>query len=294
MGSSYETAGGKSPTSLFRFYNQYAPSTTSNISGLIPGVAQDTLRAANEQVNPSDPSLLGLNALNLQQLERYGLPLAEIGQEIARSNALSGARTNALQLAGAGGDAARSAVALNRELNPEYYKNLQTATESATKAGDISRSINLSGLSPGEAAAIERSNNQGLTSTGNLGLTNPTNIIANAMNFGGAFNSKIPLAIQAANSASNASNAAANTATGGGGVNPISVALGQPSPTTATNFGAGQFQTTTPVSAAGPASNTFGFNQATYGTLAGNNAAAQSAGASMANATSPAAYLGAV
>jgi len=68
--------------------------------------------------------------------------------------------------------------------------------------------INLNGLSPGESNAIERANNQGLSTSGNLGLNNPTNTLSNAANFGGAFNSKIGLMNNAVNSASGASNAA--------------------------------------------------------------------------------------
>ena len=82
---------------------------------------------------------------------------------------------------------------------------LNAANQGATAAVNA---INLNGLSPGEGNAIERSTNQGNIATGNLGLVNPTNTISNALNFGGAFNSKIPLM-----------NAATNAATGAAGAN---------------------------------------------------------------------------
>jgi len=106
---------------------------------------------------------------------------------------------------------------------PALLKTTNTATNNSA-AGQASNAaaqggaaavnaINLNGLSPGEAAATERSLNQSNTSTGNLGLLNPTNTISNAMNFGGAFNSKIPLMEGAVNAAAAGSNAA-NTTTG--------------------------------------------------------------------------------
>jgi len=87
---------------------------------------------------------------------------------------------------------------------------LNAATQGAVEGVNA---INLNGLSPGEGNAIERSTNQGNASTGNLGLNNSTNTIANALNFGGAFNSKIGLLNNATNTAAGVSNAA-NTSLG--------------------------------------------------------------------------------
>jgi len=70
--------------------------------------------------------------------------------------------------------------------------------------------INMNGLSPGEANAVERSTNQGNLATGNLGNSNATNAIGNAMNFGGAFNSKIPLLNASTNTATGVANAGTN------------------------------------------------------------------------------------
>jgi len=81
---------------------------------------------------------------------------------------------------------------------------LNTANQGAAAAINA---INLNGLSPGESNAIERSTNQGNSAGGNLGLNNPSNTISNAMNFGGAFNSKIGLMDNAVNAATGAANA---------------------------------------------------------------------------------------
>jgi hypothetical protein len=89
--------------------------------------------------------------------------------------------------------------------------------------------INLNGLSPGESNAIERSTNQGNMATGNLGLVNPTNTISNAMNFGGAFNSKIGLLNAATNTATGAANAnTSNLSATGNLFNPVGAAASAP------------------------------------------------------------------
>lgn len=82
----------------------------------------------------------------------------------------------------------------------------------AANQGAVSgvNAINLGGLSPGEANAVERSTNQQNLATGNLGNSNATNTISNAMDFGGAFNNKIPLL----NASTNAASTAANAGTG--------------------------------------------------------------------------------
>ena len=110
------------------------------------------------------------------------------------------------------------------------------ANAAVTGATQGVNAINLSGLSPGEAAATERANNQNLSSTGNLGLNNGTNAISNAMNFGGAFNSKLGLLNNATNAASTAANAANNTTeTATSFFNPISSNANQTTAASASN-----------------------------------------------------------
>jgi len=82
------------------------------------------------------------------------------------------------------------------------------ALAAANKGGaEGVNAINLNGLSPGEANAIERSSNQGQFASGNLGNSNALNTASNAMNFGGAFNNKIGILNNATNAASGAANA---------------------------------------------------------------------------------------
>lgn len=91
--------------------------------------------------------------------------------------------------------------------NPTFSAS-NAAQQGATSAINA---INLNGLSPGETNAVERSTNQSNVGTGNLGLTNPTNVVSNAMNFGNALQNKVALMNNTVNSASTAANAGANT-----------------------------------------------------------------------------------
>jgi len=257
-------------------YQKYLPSLMQETAAGTPGIAQAGLASA-QQTQP------GYNALNLQQLRQYGIPEAQVGQQIANSNALAGAQTNLNQLNGPGGQAANAALNINRATNAPYYNAANAASRGASSAVDA---INLNGLSPGESNAIERSLNQTNQSTGNNGLVNPLNTVSNAMNFGGAYNNKIPLM----NSAVNAASGAAGAASGNGGFNGVNVALGQPNTSTGTNFGAGQFQGANAGTNTGAANSATGMSNNIFGNMSSLANANTSAQASIANATSPAAY----
>jgi len=106
--------------------------------------------------------------------------------------------------------------------NTALPQMLSTATTAANKSspalgaanqGAVAgvNAVNMNGLSPGESNAIERSTNQGNLATGNLGNSNALNTIKNAVNFGGAFNSKLPLLNQSTNAASTAAGANAGS-----------------------------------------------------------------------------------
>lgn len=287
MGNGYDTSAPTNEAKNLQAYSQYLPTLLQQTAQATPETAQQQLIAANQMVNPVTPGTLGSNALNLQQLQQYALPEAQVGQQVTNANALAGAATNAAQIAGPGGQAATNATQLNQRLNPNYYSGIDAATKGATGAVNA---INLNGLSPGEYNSVERSLNQTNTATGNAGLVNPTNIVSNAMNFGGAFNSKIPLMNAASGNAANV----AGVASGGGGINPASIALSQPGQGTQSNFGSGQFANTTPASTSGAAGNAFNFSSGLLGNMTSANNTAINAGASMANATSSAAYLGSI
>ena len=273
-----ETVAAPNAKETMQAYQQYLPSIMQEMSQQVPGVAASNL-LATQQTQPA------YNALNLQELQNYALPEAQIGQQVAQSNALAGANTNLAQLQGPGGQAAQAALNVNQATNPNYYTAQNAAS---TGAANAVNAINLGGLSPGETNAVERSLNATNQSTGNAGLINPLNTINNAMNFGGAYNSKIGLM----NNAVNAASGAANSAAGNGGFNGVSVALGQPNTSTGANFGTGQFQTSSPTSNAGSQGNAFNFGSGLLGNMTSLANANTGAQASIANASSPASYFG--
>lgn len=251
---------------------------TKNLPKIEQSTAGTTGDLAAQQLAATQATAPGYGNLNLQQLQALGLPLAEIGQDIQRSNALAGAETNLQQIQGAGGQAATAGKALTDQLTP----TLPAAEKAST---DLLNAINLKGLSPGEEAAVERSTNQTNTGTGNLGLLNPTNTISNAINFGGAFNSKIPLAEQAIGTA--------NTTTGTSlsAMNPVQTALGQPALQTQSNFGTGTFQPITSSQNAGTSQQALGFGESLLGAGSSQANSANQAQASLAQAYTPTAYM---
>lgn len=188
---------------------------------------------------------------------------------------LTDAENNALlsSITGTGGQAATAAQALNKNLNPDYYSTLDSAASGANSAINA---IGLGGLSPGEDAATERSLNQTNAGSGNLGLNNGTNIVSNAMNFGGAFNNKIGLMNNAVNTATGVANAAANN----GGFNPVSIATGGVS--TGSNLASTSTSANTSLS------------DALMGMISGNNAAATSGNYANSSANSTPAFMGAI
>lgn len=277
MGGTYGAPQPESMASVLQAYQQYFPGVLNATSAAQTGVAQNQL-AATQATQP------GYDALNLDLLNQYGIPLANAGSAITNANALAGAQTNLNQLNGAGGQAGIAATNLNRLTNPNYYQAQDAASGGAARAVNA---INLNGLSPGEANAVERSTNQGNAATGNLGLNNGTNAISNAMNFGGAFNSKIGLLNNAVAGASNA----ANSASGNGGVNAVNIALGQPNVSANQNFGTGTFSPSNSTTQNQSGSNAFGLGSSLLGNMTSMNNAATSGAYGLANANAIPNYI---
>lgn len=276
MGGTYNAPSPQPTWKVLQQYTNWLPALSNATSSTLPNQAQ-------QQFNATLATQPLYNALNLQQAQNYAVPLAQVGQDVTRSNALSGAETNRQQIMGAGGASALAAGDLARASNPNYY-NVQDAASG--KAREMLDSFNLHGLSGGEASAIERSNNQGLTKTGNLGLNNGTNVIANAMNFGGAFNNKLDRLQGALGSANQTATSAQNT-----GFNPVNIALGQPNASTMGNFGTGTFSNTNAGTQNAAGGNAFGFGSSVLGAQAGMNNAATQGAYGLAQANSIPSYM---
>lgn len=277
MGGNYSAPAPELMSQVLAAYQQYIP-------GIAASTAQGIPTLANAQLGATADTADAYNKINLDQLNKYGLSTAQAGQQITNSNALAGANTNLAQITGAGGQAANAAVALNRSANPDYYQAQDAAAKGAAEAVNA---INLNGLSPGEQAATERANNQNLNGTGNLGLNNNTNTIANAMNFGGAFNNKLGLLNSATTTAANV----ANSASSNGGVNAANIALGQPNATAMGNFGTGTFTNTTPATQNASTSAATSIGNSLLGNMTSANNAATSGAYGLANANAVPNYI---
>lgn len=271
MGQSYGTPKPEKTGQILQAYAQYLPQVLQATNSQATPTAQANLAA--EQATEG-----GYQQLNTDLTKQYAPQLAAINSQVQDQQTQAGSRTIANELAGSGGDAAVNARALLEKTNPEYAKTISASSKASQ---DLLGSYNLNGLSPGEAAAAERSTNQTNSGSGNLGLANPTNVVSNAMNFGEAFNAKRA----ALNTAIGTGNQTASTAAAG--FNPIGVATGQPGTSGLTQF---QQSGTGSTGASGALS----FGQGLLGQQFGQNTAAIGAAASRANANSVPAYLGAM
>lgn len=193
-------------------YLRYLPQILRATSNEQPGIDQTSARSA----------------LNI--LQNFAPQAANAGNQLTAGNTAAGATTVGNTINGQGGANVLAASNLDRQVNPEYYSTRSTV---AGKTQDALNAINLTGLSPGESNAVERSLNQTNTANGNLGLINPTNTVSNAMNFGGAFNSKIPLL----NNTIATANSTLPTMQGTGYANTLASSLAQPPASANTNFG---------------------------------------------------------
>lgn len=218
FGDSSDLEGGYTPTTtattdeILNQYLKYMPQLNELLS-------KQVVQAAQQQTP-------ALNQLQLEQMQKYGVPLAQAGNAITAENAQSGANINKSLLQGTGAENARLASALDKEVNPTLYA-------ARGRAGDLMSSINLNGLSGGERAEVERSLNKDNIATGNLGVNNMTNAVKNAMTYGDRMAQKRQELNQYVNTGLNASQ---------GGVNATGIALGG-TQAPQTNFGTSQFQT---------------------------------------------------
>lgn len=118
-----------------------------------------------------------LGKLGVDLLDTTGRDISKIGRELSREEQLAAAQTEADILKGPGQEAFRQSLALQKEADPEYYKNRELLMSDLDKAfanlGDPNQ------LSKGESEGIARA----------LGRTNspvasPMQTISNAMTFG--------------------------------------------------------------------------------------------------------------
>lgn len=243
MGNPFGNSSG-SPPSAQQTSAQVMQDYINNIGAVTKATNEQYLPTSNAQLAAIQASQGGYNQQNLNQLQQFSLPTAQVGQQVANSNSLAGANTNVDLLNGPGTRAAIGATTLSNALNPTQAANQRQAT-------NLVNSINLNGLSGGEQAAVERSLNQSNYATGNLGIDNATNTVSNAMKFGQALQDK-------RNALGNALNTGVGVATAQNVfANPVGTALG----TGQTNQGS-QF-----ANSSGPTSSFAGMGQGLLGSL---------------------------
>ena len=214
-GSSSASSPQATPQQMLQTYSQYLP----QILGITSGTTGSTATGLANAANAANPIY---TQGTQSQLNNQAGGYVSAGTNLANQQAAGQAGL----ISGAGGQAATNAVNLNNSLNTAQ-------AGSNALASQLGGAINLNGLSPGEYNATERANNQGLTATGNLGVNNGTNTVANAMNFGGAFNNKIGIASNALGSMTGVANAQ------NAQVNPVSTATNAGN--VSNNFGASLF-----------------------------------------------------
>jgi len=150
-------------------------------AGAPPASSQETTDQILSAYATRIPEVLRATASQSVPLAQADLAAAQATQKgysdlQSQANEIAGQEA-IKQLTGTGAQVATTAKALQDKLDP-------TSALTATKTADLLNSINLNGLSGGERAAVERSLAQSATATGNLGLDNATNAVANAMSYG--------------------------------------------------------------------------------------------------------------
>lgn len=221
--------GGSAPSARSQYagmaksYVDWLPSIVQTTAGQQPAI--DRVMAGSAAYLTPEYSKIGL-----ENLMNYGVPYAQVGQDINRVNALGQAGTDLAVLQGPGRQLATTAKEISQTVDPEYYKTRETASN---RLGDLMNSIDLNRLSGSERAEVERSLNTSLTATGNLGLDNATNAVQNAMQFGSALQTKRDALGRAIQTATNFLPAANSK------FDAVQTALGRPS---TSNPGTAQFQ----------------------------------------------------
>jgi hypothetical protein len=118
--------------------------------------------------------------LNLELLQKYGPEYNKVGADLARENQQLQAANDLSILQGTGRDVVTAAAEAQRLADPEYYAAREATNK---KYIDLINSYDPTGLSPTEAANIERLTNRSNTRSGTAGLGSPTSAIANAFAF---------------------------------------------------------------------------------------------------------------
>ena len=249
----------ESTAEMMKALQEHLPGYMSTLRKEIVPTAQAELQGAQE-VSP------GYAKLTADVYDTEGRRLNKIGEEIAASNQLAKARSDANVLAGPGMDIIKSADAAQRLIDPEFYKMKEATGKLGTGiinsyGGDPTK------LSGSERQEVERGLAQEGAQRGTLNSPSAINTVENAMAFGNAAEQKRQ---GAANTLTQLSQPMTATRSG---VDVLQQATGRPGQV---NSGAGQF---TGAQMGAGVNNAFGQGQALMGQTGENQRTAMNVNA---------------
>jgi len=167
---------GKQVQSLAKWLPRLAESTAGAI-----GPYEQSLFNSRSNI---DPQNLALD----ESLAKYFLPrFSQIGTDIQGQEALNTAQNELNVVNGSGGDLARAGLALNKEIDPQYYNLRETG---ANKFTDLLNGQDPNRLTGSEMANVERGLNRTNRVGGVADVPASSSAIRNAMTFGGALDKK--------------------------------------------------------------------------------------------------------
>lgn len=148
---------------------------------LLNTVSTNTLPYERANLRASQETSPAYAQLQADIYSQFGPQLNSIGQDIARSNALSQSETDRQVV---GSDSAKELVrgteALQREVDPEFYKNREVTSD---KYQDLLGGMDPNKLSGAELANVERANNRSNIGRGIADSGSNIGAVSNALQF---------------------------------------------------------------------------------------------------------------
>lgn len=221
----------ESTAAMLQAYSEHLPELSRVTAEQLLPFAQ-AQQHANAVINPQQL------ALQTQLYQQFGPQLNEIGNQIARQNAVAQAGTDLAVLQGPGNELIKQGLAAQQLVDPEFFRTRALASD---KTAELLNSVNLGGLSGGERAEIERSTARDNAARG-IEAPTATSTVSNAMNFGNALNNKRAVLANAINTATSFLPASKT------GIDPFQVATGRSG---TANTGENKFTGTNDVGGAG-------------------------------------------
>jgi hypothetical protein len=177
-------ADGYAPTtqeSMDQILRAYSSNLPEMVRAQVAGAQQyePAMLALRQQVSP------GQNQLDLDLLNQFGQQFADTNQRIAGNTALNRAGDDLRLINGPGRDLARSALAMQREADPEAYRARGIAVDQLDRLNKslVDPDADMSGS---ERAEIDRSLARDNFSKGLGAVPTATSTVSNALKFGQA------------------------------------------------------------------------------------------------------------